>query len=72
MALEHVSEISHQNICARQSTYYQTILRFPIGQTEMFSNSMCLYLMKIYDKSAAMVISVVFNTREYVDSRIVF
>ena len=33
---------------------------------------MCLGLMKIEDKSAPMVISPVFNTREHVDSRRVF
>ena len=38
----------------------------------MFSSSVGLGLMEIYDKGAAMVISVVFNTREHIDSRSVF
>ena len=38
----------------------------------MFSNSVCFGLMEIYDKSAAMVISAVFNTSEHVDSWRVF
>ena len=34
----------------------------------MFSNSMCLGLMEIYDESGAMVSLVVFNTRQQVHS----
>ena len=33
---------------------------------------MCLGLMEIFDKTASIVISAVFNTRELVDSRRVF
>ena len=35
----------NENTCDRQSTCYQTVLRFQIWLTEMFSNSICLLLM---------------------------
>ena len=38
----------------------------------MFSNSMCLRLMEALNKSAVMVISAVFNTRQHVDTEIKF
>ena len=50
----------------------QGVLKLKISLTEIFSNLMCLRLMKIYDKTAAMVTSAVFNTRQHVDSTRVF
>ena len=35
-----------ENTCERQSTCYQTILRFSIWLREMFSNWLCLGLME--------------------------
>ena len=37
----------------------------------MFSNWKCLGLIEVYDKSAAMAISAVFNTRKLIDTRMV-
>ena len=55
MALEHVAGIPlnyYENAPDWQSTCYQAFLRFQIWQTEKFSNSICLGLMEIWDKSA--------------------
>ena len=38
----------------------------------MFSDSICLGLIEILNKTAALVISAVFNTREHLDSERVF
>ena len=49
MAFQHVSGISlnfDENIWKRQSTCYQTVLKFHISQKEMFSNWICLGLME--------------------------
>ena len=64
--------MNDENICDRESMGYQIVLRFKICPTEVFSNSMCPILMKIYGKSASMVNLVVFNTRQHVASRRVF
>ena len=56
MAFEHVAGISlnyDENTCDRQSTYCQRILRFQISRTEMFSDSINLGLIEIYDESDA-------------------
>ena len=52
--------------------FYQTVLRLQNSLTEMFSNSMCLRLMEIYDKRASMVTSAVFNICQHVDATRVF
>ena len=49
IAFEHVSGISgncDENIWERESTSYQTVLKFYISQKEMFSNIVCLGLME--------------------------
>ena len=46
---------------------YQAVVRIQIWVTEMFLKSMCIRLMEIYDKSASMVTSAVFNKRKHVD-----
>ena len=49
MAFEHVARISlsyDENACDPQSMCYQTNLRFQILLKEVFSNSICLGLMK--------------------------
>ena len=49
MAFEHVSGIflkHDKNTCERQSTCYQTVLRFHILLKEVFSNSICLDLIE--------------------------
>ena len=61
-----------ENTCYRESTCYQTVLRFHIWLKQMFSNSVCLGLMENSDESAAVMISAVFVTREHVDSPKVF
>ena len=75
MAFQHVSGICRnydKNILERQSTYYQTVLKFHISHKEMFSNSVYLGLMKNYDESAGALISAVIFSRENLDSRKVF
>ena len=51
---------------------YQAVLRFHIWLTEMSSNLMFLRLMEIYDKSAAMMTSAMFDTRHQFPSTRVF
>ena len=49
MGFEHNAGISlnyDENICDRQSTRYQAVLRFHTWLKEMFSNSICLALME--------------------------
>ena len=75
IAFEHVSGISRncdENIWERESTSYQTVLKFHISQKEMFSNIVCLGLMENYDESASVLISAVTVTREDVHSLKVF
>ena len=75
MGFEHVAGNSFnydENKSERQSTCYQTNLRLKILLTEIFSNSVSLGLMEIYDKGPAVQISTVFETREHDDSRRVF
>ena len=59
---------SDENTFYRQSTCYETVLRFYIFLKETFSNSIFLSLMEYYDESAAVLISAVFLTREHFDS----
>ena len=57
MAFEGVKVISliyDKNTCDRQSTCYQTVLRFQTWLTGMFSNSICPGLMQNYDKGASL------------------
>ena len=71
IAFEHVSGISRnsdENIWERQSTCYQTVLKFYISQKEMFSHCICLGLMKNYDESAGVLVSAVTVTCEHVHS----
>ena len=75
MAFQHVSGISlnsEENTFERQSTCYQTVLRFDIWLKEMFSNSASLRLTENSDESADVFISAVFVTGEHVDSPQVF
>ena len=70
MAFEHIAGISlnyDKNTCDRQSTCYQTVLRFYIWLKEMFSNSICLGLTEDHGESVAVLISAVFVTREHLD-----
>ena len=64
--------IYDENTCDRQSPCFQTVLRFRISLTEMFSNSVSPRLLENWDKSAAVQVSALFGTREYVVSRRVF
>ena len=59
---------NNENTYDRQSTCYQTVLRFQISLSESFSNSMCVGSMERSDKTARIVVSAVFNTREDTDS----
>ena len=71
MAFEHVEKFltnNDENACDQQWMGYKAVLGFQIWLTEMFSNSMCLRLMEIYERSAAMMTSAVFNTRQHVAS----
>ena len=71
MAFHHVSRIFlnyDENIWERQSTCYQTVLKFNTSQKEIFSNWICLDLMEIDDVSTVVLISAVIVTREHVDS----
>ena len=52
-----------KNTCDQHSTCYQTVLRFQISLTETFSNYMYDGSIKRSDKSAAMDVSALFNTR---------
>ena len=61
-----------ENTCDRLSMFSQTVLTFWILFREIFSNSICLGIMENSDKGAPVQISVVFGTREHVDSRRVF
>ena len=75
MAFENVAGYCpnyDENTCDRQSTCYQTDLRLKIWLTEIFSNSVSLGLMEIYDKGPAVEISAVFETSEHVECRRVF
>ena len=70
MAFEHIAAISlnyDEDTCDRQSTCYQTVLRFHIWLKEMFSNSVCLGLIQNEDENVAVSISAVFVPREHVD-----
>ena len=64
--------LHNANTWDRQSNCYQTVLTLQTWLTEMFSNSTCLRLMEIYDKSASIVTSLVFNIRQQFDSTRVF
>ena len=44
--------IYDENTCDRQSTCYQTVVRFRIWQREMFSNSIFPTLIENWDKGA--------------------
>ena len=75
MAVERVGNFSSsndENTCDLHSTCYQTFLKFQISLTQIFSNSMCVESVESSNKRAAMVVSVVFNTREHIDSRRLF
>ena len=75
MAFEHVVRnlINHdESTYDRQSTCYETFLRFQIWLTEMFYSLRFLWLMENLDKSGAMEIWRVFWTREHIDSWRVF
>ena len=61
---------NEENTCDQELTCYETVLRFQIWLKEMFSSEICPGLIEILDKSA--LILVVFNTRQHVDSLIVF
>ena len=56
-----------ENTCDQQLTCYQTLLRFHIGQTQMFSDSFCLGLMENQDKRPAKQVSAVSHSREHFD-----
>ena len=59
MTLKHVARISlnnDKNTCDRESTRYQTVLRFQIRLKEMFSNTICLGLIENLDESGAVLI----------------
>ena len=51
---------------------YETVPKLQIWLTKMFPKSMYVRLMEIYDKSATMVTSSVFNTRQQVASTSLF
>ena len=71
MAFEHVAGISlnyDKQICERQSTCYQKVLRFHIWLKAIFSDWRFFGLTKKLDESAAVLISAVFFTREHVHS----
>ena len=71
MPFQQVSWISlnyHENSCERQSTCYQTVLRFDIWLKQVFSNSIYLGSMEIDDQKVDVVISAVIITPEQVDS----
>ena len=75
MAVEQVAEIffsNNENTYDPHSTCYQTVLKFQISLRETSLNSMCVGSKVSSGKSAFMVVSAVFNTRGYVDSRSVF
>ena len=61
-----------ENTCDPHSMCCQTVLTFQISLTEISPNSMCPGSMESSDKSAARVVSALFNTREHVDHRRVF
>ena len=67
-----ISLCYQENTCDRPSMFSQTVLTFWILFREIFSNSICLGIMENSDKGAPVQISVVFGTREHVDSRRVF
>ena len=75
MAFERAAGICRnydKNRSDRQSTCYQRVLRFQVSLEKIFSNSTCLDLMENCNESAALLIWVVFVTREHVDSPNVF
>ena len=75
MTSEHVSGISvnyDENTWERQSTCYETVLRFHIWLKELSSDSICLVPIENPDESATVLIWVVFVTRKQVDSPKVF
>ena len=49
-----ISLIHDENTCDRQSTCYQTVLRFWISLREMFSKSISFRFIENWDKSAAL------------------
>ena len=70
-AFKHVSGTflnSDENTFYRQSSYYQTVLRFHISLKETFSNSICVALIECYNDRAAVLISAVFVAHQHVDS----
>ena len=71
MAFKHVAGISlnsDENTFYRQSTYYQSVLRFHICLKEIFSSSISFGIIENYEKSAAVHTSAVFVTHQYLDS----
>ena len=75
MVFEHVARISvnyDENTSDRQSTCYQTVVRFHIWIKQMFCNSICGGLMENKDESAVVLISAAFVTSEQGDSAKVF
>ena len=71
MTFEHIAGISlnyDDNPCGRQSTCYQTVLRFQMRLQEMFSNSISVGLMENYDKSAGVLITELIVPPDLVDS----
>ena len=59
MPFEHVAGISlsyYENTYDRQSTCYETVIRFHILVKEMFSNSIFLVFLENKDESAALLI----------------
>ena len=67
-----ISLIYEENTCDRQSTCYQTLLRFSILLREMFSNSIFPRLIENLEKRAPVQVPAVFGTCEHFDSRNVF
>ena len=63
-----ISVIYDENTSDRESTSYQTALRYRIWLRGMFCNSICPRLMDNWDKSASVQLSAVFGTREHVGS----
>ena len=61
-----------KNMCDRESTCYQAILKSQIRLTEIFSNLVFLGSLESCDRNAAMVVSEVLNIREHVDCGRVF
>ena len=61
-----------KNASDRQSTCYETLVRFHIWLRDMFSNVICLGLMESHHKSAVLQVSAVFGTSEHVHSRRMF